>query len=73
MIFGKRNDMPVNEETKSEPDFKTDESYMSSLDNIESFREAPKKENDSPRQFNQDLIGLLWAYSEAEKRVLSLR
>ena len=65
--------MPVKVETKSERGFKPDESYMSSLDNIEIFREAPKIENDSPRQYNQDLIGLLWAYSEAEKRVLSLR
>ena len=65
--------MPVNEETKSEQGIKPDTSYMSSLDNIESFGEAPKKENDSPRQYNQDLIDLLWAYSEAEKRVLSLR
>ena len=65
--------MPVNEETKSEQGFKPDTNYMSSLDNIESLREAPKKENISPRQYNEDLIGLMWAYSEAEKLVLSLR
>jgi hypothetical protein len=63
--------MPVNEVTKSEPGFKPDEGYISSLDNIEIFREAPKKENDSPQQYNQDLIDLLCAYSEVEKRVLS--
>jgi hypothetical protein len=73
LIFGKRKDMPVNEETKSEQGFKPDTSFMSSLDNIEILREAPKKENISPRHYNQDLIGLMWAYSEAEKRVLSLR
>lgn len=65
--------MPVNEEMKSEPTTKPDEYYMSSLDNIESFREVPKKENDSPRQYKQDMIDLLLAYSEAEKRVLSMR
>ncbi len=65
--------MPANEETKSEPGYKPDESFMSSLYNIEISRKASKKENDSPRQYNQDLIGLLWAYSEAEKRVLNLR
>jgi len=43
LIFGKRKDMPVNEETKNESGFKPDESYMSSLDNIEIFREVPKK------------------------------
>ena len=45
---------------------------MVSLDNIEIISETPKEENHSPRQYNQDLIGLLWAYTEAEKRVLSL-
>ena len=65
--------MPVNEEMKSEPGTKPDECSMSFLDNIESFREVPKKENDSPRQYKQDVIDLLWAYSEAEKRVLSMR
>jgi len=65
--------MPVIVETNSEQGFKPDESYISSLDNIEVFRKAPKKEDDSPRQYNQGFIDLLWAYSEAEKRVLSLR
>lgn len=65
--------MPAKVETKSEQDSIAGESYMVSLDNIEIFRETPKEENHSPRQFNQDLIGLLWAYSEAEKRVLNLR
>jgi len=73
LIFGKRKDMSVKVETKSEQGFKPDEKYMSSLDNIEIFREATKKVNDSPRQYNQDLIDLLWAYSEAEKRVLNHR
>ena len=65
--------MPVKVETKSEQGSIAGESYMSPLDNIEIIRETPKEENHSPRQFNQDLIGLLWAYSEAEKRVLNLR
>ena len=65
--------MPDNEETKREQGIKPHERYTLSLDNIEIFREAPKKVNDSPRQYNQDLIDLLWAYSEAEKRVLNLR
>ena len=73
MIFGKRKDMPVKVETKSEQGSVAGESYMVSLDNIEIFRETPKEENHSPRQYNQDLIDLMWAYSEAEKRVLSLR
>ena len=65
--------MPAKVETKGEQGSIAGESYMVSLDNIEIFRETPKEENHSPRQFNQDLIGLLWAYSEAEKRVLNLR
>jgi len=65
--------MPVKVETKSEQGSKAGESYMASLDNIEIFRETPKEENHSPRQYNQDLISLLWAYSEAEKRVLNHR
>ena len=65
--------MPVKVETKSEQDSIANESYMVSLDNIEIIRETPKEENHSPRQYNQDLIGLLWAYSEAEKRVLNHR
>ena len=65
--------MPVKVETKREQDSIAGESYIVSLDNIEIFRETPKEENHSPRQYNQDLIGLLWAYSEAEKRVLNLR
>lgn len=63
----------ANEKTQAEQDSITVDSGVLSLDNIEVFREAPKKENDSPRQYNQDLMGLLWAYTEAEKRVLSLR
>jgi hypothetical protein len=63
----------ANENTQHEQDSMTGDSGLLSLDNIEVFREAPKKENDSPRQYNQDLMGLLWAYTEAEKRVLSLR
>ena len=73
MIFGNRKNMPVKVETKSEQDSIANESYMVSLDNIEIIRETPKEENHSPRQYNQDLIGLLWAYSEAEKRVLNHR
>jgi len=73
LIFGKRKNMPAKEETKSEQDSIADEGYMVSLDNIEIFRETPKEENHSPRQFNQDLKDLLWAYSKAEKRVLNLR
>ena len=65
--------MPAKVETKSEQDSMAGESYMVSLDNIEIFRETPKEENHSPRQFNQDLIGLLCAYLEAEKRVLNHR
>ncbi len=65
--------MPAKQETKSEQDSIANEGYMVSLDNIENVRETPKEENHSPRQFNQDMIGLLWAYSEAEKRVLNLR
>jgi hypothetical protein len=55
--------MLVNKEKKSEPHFKPDKSYFSSLDNIEIFSETPKKEIDSPQQNNQDLIDLLLAYS----------
>ena len=73
MIFGKRKNMPEKVEAKTEQDSIAGEGYMVSLDNIEIIRETPKEENHSPRQFNQDLIGLLWAYSEAEKRVLNLR
>jgi len=65
--------MPVKVETKSEQGSIAGESYMVSLDNIEIFRETPKEENHSSRQFNQDLKDLLWAYSKAEKRVLNLR
>ncbi len=65
--------MPVKEKTKSEQGSIAGESNIVSLDNIEIFRETPKEENHSPRQYNQDLIDLLWAYSEAEKRVLNLR
>ena len=65
--------MPVKVETKSEQGSIASESYMVSLDNIEITRETPKEQNHSPRQFNQDLKDLLWAYSEAEKRVLSAR
>jgi len=65
--------MPAKEETKSEQDSIAGEDYMAPLDNIEIIRETPTEENHSPRQFNQDLIGLLWAYSEAEKRALNLR
>ena len=72
MKFGKRKNKSVYKEIKSEQDLNPDESYMVSLDNIEIISKTPKKENHSPRQYNQDLIGLLWAYTEAEKRVLSL-
>jgi len=73
LIFGKRKNMPAKEETKNEQNSIADEGYMVSLDNIEITRETPKEENHSPRQFNQDLKDLLWAYSKAEKRVLNLR
>ena len=73
MIFGKRKNMPVKVEMKSGQGSKAGEGYMVSLDNIEIIRETPIEENHSPRQYNQDLIGLLWAYSEAEKRVLNHR
>jgi len=72
LIFGKRKNMPEKVEAKTEQDSIAGEGYMVSLDNIEIIRETPKEENHPPRQFNQDLIGLLWAYSEAEKRVLNL-
>jgi hypothetical protein len=69
---GIRKNKSVYKEIKSEQGSYLDESYMVSLDNIEIISETSKEENHSPRQFNQDLIGLLWAYTEAEKRVLSL-
>jgi hypothetical protein len=73
LIFGKRKNRPAKVEAKREQDKMAGENYVVSLDNIEIIRETPKGENHSPRRFNQDLIGLLWAYSEAEKRVLNLR
>ena len=73
MIFGKRKDMPVKVETKSEQCPIAGESFMVTLDNIEIFRETPKEENHSPRQFNQNLLGLVCTYLEAEKRVLNHR
>ena len=73
MIFGKRKNMPAKIEAKNEPSSIAGEDYLVSLDNIEIIRETPKEENHPPRQFNQDLKELLWAYSEAEKRVLNLR